>query len=120
METYETAKVTLPGEVLNALERAKAAAAAAAGGNIFSAFVVFRDPLPGGTTLTLTITGIPAYVTVALGFLSEESGGKSHAGGAIFYTNSVQLGSFDHTVRCIGSHNWGSALHVGVQLLLGW
>src|SRR5262249_24797637 len=116
METHLTQELTLPGEVLRALDAAKAtpAPAAAVGGNIFSAFVVFRDPLPGGTTLRLTITGIPAYVTVAGGWLSEESGGKSHAGSAIFSTSSVQLGSFDHIVRCIGSHNWGSPLHVGV------
>jgi hypothetical protein len=117
METTITQELALPASVVAALEQARAAGT---GGNIFSQFVVFRDPMPGGTVLRLTITGIPAYVTAAVGALSEEASGKSHTGSAIFYTNSVQLGSFDHIVRCIGSHNWGSPLHVGVQLFLGW
>jgi hypothetical protein len=56
METQFTAEVAVPEPVVKTMDEARTAAT---GGNVFSQFVIFRDPLPGGATLTLPVTGIP-------------------------------------------------------------
>jgi hypothetical protein len=94
--------------------------AAAAGGAVVPMWLTFRDPVPGGTTLRLTITNIPSNWNVVSAWITEEGADhQPHAGSAVFYTNSVQKSTVDNLIRIIGSHNWGSPLHVGAMLLLG-
>ncbi len=94
--------------------------AAAAAGALLPVWVEFRDPVPGGTRLTLTITGVASNWNVVSAWITEDgSNGQPHAGGATFYTSSVQKSTVDSLVRIIGSHDWGSPLHVGAMLILG-
>jgi hypothetical protein len=89
-------------------------------GAVVPIWLEFRDPMPGGAQLTLTITGVPASWNVVSAWLTEDGADhQPHAGGAIFYTNSVQKSTVGSFIRIIGSHNWGSPLHIGAMLLLG-
>jgi hypothetical protein len=114
MDTNLESSVSIPSAEVQRV------AAALATGQVVPAWVTFRDPMPGGTTLNLTITDVPRNWNVVSAWITEEGADhQPHAGAAIFYTNSVQKSTVGNFIRIIGSHNWGSPLHLGAMVLLG-
>lgn len=69
---------------------------------------------PGRNTVTI---GIPPNGRSVSCWMSESSGGKPFAGGAIFSTHSVQLTDNGSKIRVVFSHDWNTPLTAGVMLL---
>jgi hypothetical protein len=76
------------------------------------------DASPGRNTLT--ISGLPADTRVISVWMTEwASGNLPHAGGAFFYTTSVQLYNNGTQCRVIFNLDWGSSLPAGCQVIYG-
>jgi hypothetical protein len=86
----------------------------ARGGCFFSR--MSPDPSPGRNTLT--ISGLPAGTRGITAWVTEWSAGdKPHAGGAFFYTHSVQLYDDGKKCRVVFDLDWGSHLPAGAQVI---
>lgn len=75
------------------------------------------DASPGNNTLT--ITGLPPgtrYITV---WMTEWQNGQPHAGGAFFYTSSVQLYDNGRKCRVIYRLDWNRHLPAAAQVIYG-
>ncbi len=76
------------------------------------------DSSPGWNTLT--ITNLPLNTRVVTVWMTEWSAGNfSHAGGAWFYTYSVQLYNQGRNCRVRYYLEWGSHLPTGCQVIYG-
>jgi hypothetical protein len=74
------------------------------------------DAQPGRNVLTLTIPNGTQVISV---WMTEWIGGnKSHAGGAFYYTRSVQLFQNGSRCRVIFDLDWNSSLPAGYQVIL--
>lgn len=93
-------------------------ASAAAGGAGTSFVRMSPDPRPGDNTLT--ITGLPAGTRGITAWVTEWSasnGGSPHAGGAFFYTTSVQLFDNGRQCRVRFRMDWNSNLPAAAQVI---
>ena len=76
------------------------------------------DPNPGRATLT--ITGLPAGTRMVSVWMTEWTPPNNpHAGGAFFYTSSVQLYADGTNCRVIYSLDWSGHLPAGAQVIYG-
>ncbi len=76
------------------------------------------DGSPGRNVLT--INGLPAGTRVISVWITEWSeGNKPHAGGAFFYTTSVQLYNDGTQCRVIFNLDWSDHLATGCQVIYG-
>jgi hypothetical protein len=76
------------------------------------------DASPGRNTVT--ISGLPAGTRVISVWMTEwAQGNQPHAGGAFFYTTSVQLYNNGTQCRVIFNLDWGSHLPAGCQVIYG-
>lgn len=88
-------------------------------GNLQSFFSrISPDASPGRNTLTLS--GLPAGTRVISVWMTEWSqGNQPHAGGAFFYTTSVQLYNNGTQCRVVFNLDWGSHLPAACQAIYG-
>ncbi|MBP3956155.1 hypothetical protein J8F10_12765 [Gemmata sp. G18] len=76
------------------------------------------DASPGRNILT--ISGLPAGTRVITVWITEwAAGNRPHAGGAFFYTTSVQLFNNGTQCRVVYNLDWGSHLPAGCQVIYG-
>ncbi|HEX6983748.1 MAG TPA: hypothetical protein VF170_00155, partial [Planctomycetaceae bacterium] len=75
------------------------------------------DASPGRNTLT--ISGLPGGTRVISVWMTEWAGGRPHAGGAFFYTTSVQLYENGTKCRVIFNMDWGRHLPAACQVIYG-
>jgi hypothetical protein len=76
------------------------------------------DGSPGRNTLT--ISGLPAGTRVISVWMTEWlQGGLPHAGGAFFYTTSVQLYNNGTQCRVVYNLDWSGNLPAGCQVIYG-
>jgi len=76
------------------------------------------DPKPGDNTLT--ITGLPAGTRGITAWVTEwtaGNGGSPHAGGAFFYTTSVQLYDNGQSCRVRFRMDWNTNLPAAAQVM---
>lgn len=73
------------------------------------------DPSPGRNILT--ISGLPTGTRGISAWVTEWTPGGPHAGGAFFYTHSVQL--YDNGTKCrvVFDLEWGTHLPGGAQVI---
>jgi hypothetical protein len=79
-------------------------------------------PDAGSGQNELTIYGLPTgtrFISVWMTEFTLSNGGSSHAGGAYFYTQSVQL--FENGTKCRVRFSlaWGTSLPAGCQVIFG-
>lgn len=90
--------------------------AAAGNSNLF--FRLSRDAAPGRNVHN--INGLPAGTrTVSLWVTEWKQPNHSHAGGAFYYTTSVQLFNNGTSCRFVFNLDWGSTLPTAVQMIIG-
>jgi hypothetical protein len=97
-------------------EKLKVKALAAGLNSFFSR--ISPDATPGRNILT--ISGLPAGTRVISVWMTEwAQGNNPHAGGAWFYTTSVQL--YDNGTKCrvVFSLDWGGHLPAACQVIYG-
>jgi len=76
------------------------------------------DASPGRNILT--ISGLPTNTRVISVWMTEWiQGNKPHAGGAFFYTTSVQLYNDGTQCRVVFNLDWGKNLPAGCQVIYG-
>jgi len=76
------------------------------------------DASPGRNTLT--ISGLPTGTRVVSVWMTEWiPGNQPHAGGAFFYTTSVQLYNNGTQCRVVFNLDWGDHLPAGCQVIYG-
>ena len=76
------------------------------------------DASPGRNSLV--ISGLPAGTRVVSVWMTEWlPGNQPHAGGAFFYTNSVQLFNNGTQCRVIFNLEWGAHLPTACQVIFG-
>lgn len=100
------------------LDASKAQPRALAAG--LSSFFARTSPDASPGRNVLTIRGLPAGTRVITVWMTEwAQGNQPHAGGAFFYTSSVQLYSNGTLCRVVFNLDWGSHLPAGCQVIYG-
>ncbi len=112
----ETATQPMTTELKLDASKAQVRALAAGLSSFFSR--TSPDASPGRNSLT--ISGLPGGTRVVSVWMTEwASGNQPHAGGAFFYTTSVQLYNNGTQCRVIFNSDWGSHLPAGCQVIYG-
>lgn len=91
-----------------------------AAGSLLNTFFSRTTPDSSPGRNILTISGLPAGTRVISVWMTEWSqDGQPHAGGAFFYTTSVQLYNNGQQCRVVYNQDWNTNLPAGCQVIYG-